>query len=405
MKKHRIKRSILLMLALVLVLTPLSLGTRPGLARAEQEPAGLLSEGRMGTAGTSDAASSVPVSISKDFEDGTLQGWYGRGGSEVLTVSPNAAHTGSYGLQVTGRTQGWNGPQLDVTPIMETGKTYHLSAWVKLPAGTASSPVSIVVQRTTDGANAYELVKSVQASDSGWVKLSGEYTLQHPIESLAVYIESFDYPTLDFYVDDVVIERAPDPVPIEIQKDIPSLKDVFAGQFKLGTAVLVNEIQNPTSPDAELVRKHFNSLTAGNELKWDATEPTEGQFNFTAADKIVNFAMDNGIAMRGHTLIWHSQTPKWVFYDSDGNLASKELLYARMKKHIDTVVGRYKGKIYAWDVVNEVIEPGDQKPGAFATAYGIKLQARNSLKRRSFMHMRPIRTPSCSSTITTRMIP
>ncbi|WP_152401534.1 endo-1,4-beta-xylanase [Paenibacillus cellulositrophicus] len=363
MKKHRIKRSILLMLALVLVLAPLSLGTRPGLASAEQESAGPLSEGRMGTAGTSDAAASVPVSISKDFEDGTLQGWYGRGGNEVLTVSPNAAHTGSYGMQVTGRTQGWNGPQLDVTPIMETGKTYHLSAWVKLPAGTASSPVSIVVQRTTDGANAYELVKSVQASDSGWVKLSGEYTLQHPIESLAVYIESFDVPTLDFYVDDVVIERAPDPVPIEIQKDIPSLKDVFAGQFKLGTAVLVNEIQNPNSPDAELVRKHFNSLTAGNELKWDATEPAEGQFNFTAADKIVSFATENGIAMRGHTLIWHSQTPKWVFYDSDGNLASKELLYARMKKHIDTVVGRYKGKIYAWDVVNEVIEPGDQKPG------------------------------------------
>ncbi|MGN7357206.1 endo-1,4-beta-xylanase [Paenibacillus sp. SAF-054] len=363
MKEHRIKRTALLLLALILVLAPLSLGTRPGLARAEQESPGLQSLDRVETAGKGDAAASVPASISKDFEDGTLQGWYGRGGSEILTVSPIAAHTGSYGMQVTGRTQGWNGPQLDVTPIMEKGKTYQLSAWIKLPAGTPSSPVSIVVQRTTDGANAYELVKTVQASDSGWVKLSGEYTLQQPIEGLAVYIESFDVPTLDYYVDDVVMERAPDPVPIEIQKDIPSLKDVFAGQFKLGTAVLVNEIQNPNSPDAELVRKHFDSLTAGNELKWDATEPTEGQFNFTAADKIVNFATDNGIAMRGHTLIWHSQTPKWVFYDSSGNLASKELLYARMKKHIDTVAGRYKGKIYAWDVVNEVIEPGDQKPG------------------------------------------
>ncbi len=111
---------------------------------------------------------------------------------------------------------------------METGKTYRLSAWVKLPAGTPGSPVSMVIQRTTGGTNAYEVVKSVQAGDSGWVKLSGEYTLQQPIESLAVYFESFDHPTLDFYVDDVVIERAPDPVPIEIQKDIPSLKDVFA---------------------------------------------------------------------------------------------------------------------------------------------------------------------------------
>ncbi|GIO29538.1 MULTISPECIES: endo-1,4-beta-xylanase [Paenibacillus] len=363
MKKHRIKRSILLMIALVLVLAPLSLGTRLNSASAQQESQGPLSEARAGTSETSNGATSGPGRISKDFEDGTLQGWFGRGGNEILTVSPLAAHTGSYGMQVTGRTQGWNGPQLDVTPIMETGKTYHLSAWVKLPAGTPSSPVSMMVQRTTGGSNTYEAVKSVQAGDSGWVKLSGEYMLQQPIESLAVYFESFDHPTLDFYVDDVVIERAPDPVPIEIQKDIPSLKDVFAGQFKLGTALLVNEIKNPNGPDAELVRKHFNSLTAGNELKWDATEPAEGQFNFTAADNIVNFAMDNGIAMRGHTLVWHSQTPKWVFYDSNGNLASKELLYARMKKHIDAVVGRYKGKIYAWDVVNEVIEPGDKKPG------------------------------------------
>lgn len=381
MKKHRMKRAILLMLALVLVLAPLSLGTHPNVASAEQESHGPLTEGRAGTAETSDAAASVPVSISKDFEDGTLQGWYGRGGSEVLTVSPIAAHTGSYGMQVTGRTQGWNGPQLDVTPIMETGKTYHLSAWIKLPAGTPSSPVSIVVQRTTDGVNAYELVKSVQAGDSEWVRLSGEYTLQQPIESLAVYIESFDNPTLEFYVDDVVIERAPDPVPIEIQKDIPNLKDVFAGQFKLGAALLVNEIENPNGPDAELIKKHFNSLTAGNELKWDATEPAEGQFNFTAADKIVNFALDNGIAMRGHTLIWHSQTPKWVFYDSSGNLASKELLYARMKKHIDTVVGRYKGKIYAWDVVNEVIEPGDQKPGGLRNSLWFQIAGEEFIEK------------------------
>lgn len=153
------------------------------------------------------------------------------------------------------------------------------------------------------------------------------------------------------------------PATIEVQQDIPALKDVFKDDFKLGTALLVNEISDPDGPDAQLIKKHFNSMTAGNELKWDATEPREGQFNFTRADKIVDFAMNNGIAFRGHTLVWHSQTPGWVFHDDKGNLVSKEVLFARMKKHIETEVGRYKGKVYAWDVVNEVIEPGDKQPG------------------------------------------
>ncbi|MCM3629843.1 endo-1,4-beta-xylanase [Paenibacillus glycanilyticus] len=177
------------------------------------------------------------------------------------------------------------------------------------------------------------------------------------------------------------MEQLPDPEPIVIQQDIPSLKDVFADDFKLGTAVLVNEIEDANGPDAQLVKKHFNSLTAGNELKWDATEPQEGQFNFTRSDKIVDFAVQNGIAMRGHTLIWHSQTPNWVFYDENGNLASKELLFARMKRHIDNVIGRYKGKIYAWDVVNEVLEPGDKQPGGLRNSLWYKIAGEEFIEK------------------------
>nr|WP_318280950.1 endo-1,4-beta-xylanase [Paenibacillus bovis] len=157
-------------------------------------------------------------------------------------------------------------------------------------------------------------------------------------------------------------EQPEDPGPIVIEENIPSLQDVFKDNFILGTSLGVNEIYNTEGPDAQLIKKHFNSITPANELKWDATEPQEGKFNFTRSDRIVEFAEENDIALRGHTLIWYSQTPNWVFYDEDGNLASKELLYARMKHHIETVVGRYKGKIYAWDVVNEVLEPADGLP-------------------------------------------
>ncbi|WP_372662530.1 endo-1,4-beta-xylanase [Cohnella sp.] len=323
-----------------------SAATQIAVKEADGEPAAVRSAGRIAT----------------DFEDGTVQGWIGRGGTEVLTAAAEAVHSGKYGLQVTGRKESWNGPQLDVTPLMEKGTTYMLTAWLKLPAGIPDSSVSMTVHRTTKGKDTYEFVASDTITAGKWVKLTAKYEVLFEVEKLAVYFESSANPTLDFYVDDFQIERNQEPQKIEVQQDIPALKDVFKDDFMLGSALLVNEIYDPDGPDAQLLKKHFNSLTAGNELKWDATEPREGQFNFSRADQIVDFAMANGIAFRGHTLIWHSQTPNWVFHDDKGNLVSKEVLFQRMKKHIETVVGRYKGKVYAWDVVNEVIEPGDKQP-------------------------------------------
>ncbi|MFD1956465.1 endo-1,4-beta-xylanase [Paenibacillus thailandensis] len=338
MNSKRLNRKISLLLALVLVLTTVTVGPRE--TKAEPEPA----------------------AVTSDFEDGTVQGWFGRGGTEALTATADAAHSGAYGLQVDGRTQGWHGPMLDVTQAMPSGKTYALSSWVRLPEGTPDAPVSMTIQRTAGGTTYYENVGSVTATAGGWTKLAGEYKLNGTPESIAVYFESFSNPTLVFYMDDFRMEATADEPPIEIEKDIPSLKDVFAGDFMLGSSFLVSEIADPDGPHAQLLEKHFNALTAGNELKWDATEPQEGQFDFTRADRAFHFAQASGIAFRGHTLVWHSQTPDWVFYDEKGNLASKELLYERMKRHIETVMGRYKGQIYAWDVVNEVIEPGDNRP-------------------------------------------
>ncbi|AFH62890.1 endo-1,4-beta-xylanase [Paenibacillus caseinilyticus] len=319
--------------------------------------AALLGTTFMSLAAMPNRANAEPESLSYDFEDGTTQGWYGRGGSEVLTAAALAAHSGVYGLQVEGRTQGWNGPQADITSMMKEGQPYALSAWLRLPAGTPDASVSMTIQRTTGGTDHYENVTSGPVQAGGWVRLKGEYTLPAASEKVTIYFESPDHLTLAFYIDDIRIERLPDSPPAAIQEDIPSLKDVFEDDFMLGSAFLVSEIADPNGPDAKLLKKHFNSLTAGNELKWDATEPQEGTFDFTRADQAFRFAVDHGMAFRGHTLVWHSQTPDWVFRGADGNLASKEVLLQRMKRHIDTVVGRYKGRIYAWDVVNEVIDP------------------------------------------------
>ena len=90
-------------------------------------------------------------------------------------------------------------------------------------------------------------------------------------------------------------------------------------------------------------------------MKIAPIHPEENRYNWTAADSIVAFAQQNGLKVRGHNLCWHNQVPAWMFKDSSGKMVNKAILLQRLKDHITTVVSRYKGKIYAWDVVNEAI--------------------------------------------------
>ncbi|WP_128660713.1 endo-1,4-beta-xylanase [Paenibacillus sp. 598K] len=134
-------------------------------------------------------------------------------------------------------------------------------------------------------------------------------------------------------------------------QELAKLKNVFQGQFLVGAAV------NPRTlvDQRDLLREHFNSVTAENEMKFERLQPEEGRYTFEHADRMMDFAKEYGIGVRGHTLVWHNQTPAWVFEDGSGGTIDREGLLARMKSHIDTVVGRYKGEIYAWDVVNEAV--------------------------------------------------
>jgi len=131
------------------------------------------------------------------------------------------------------------------------------------------------------------------------------------------------------------------------------LKDYYKAYFNIGVAIRPQDV---TGPEADLILKHFNSITAENAMKMEPIHPKENEFNWDPADKIAAFAKTNGLKMRGHTLCWHSQAPAWMFKDANGNDVSKEVLLQRLKDHITAVVTRYKGTIYAWDVVNEVID-------------------------------------------------
>jgi len=136
----------------------------------------------------------------------------------------------------------------------------------------------------------------------------------------------------------------------------PALKDVFKNDFLIGAALNPSHFCETNAREAALVQQQFNAITPENALKWESVHPAPGRYNFRLADRYVAFGEKNGMFIVGHTLVWHNQTPDWVFKDDKGKPVAREVLLERMRDHIFTVVGRYKGRIKGWDVVNEAVE-------------------------------------------------
>lgn len=139
------------------------------------------------------------------------------------------------------------------------------------------------------------------------------------------------------------------------KSEIPSFQSSFPN-LPIGAAIKYSYL-NPSEPHYALLR-HFGALVFENDMKQESIQPVEGYFNFKRADDLVAYAEQNGKKLRGHTLVWHNQVPAWFFQSSSDKSkpATKEELLSRMETHIRTLVGRYKGKIDSWDVVNEVVD-------------------------------------------------
>ena len=135
----------------------------------------------------------------------------------------------------------------------------------------------------------------------------------------------------------------------------PTLKDAYNGCFLVGAALNPSQFTGENARQAALIKAQFDTISPENVLKWERVHPQPDKYNFGPSDQYVDFGQQNHMFIIGHTLIWHSQTPKWVFEDANGNPVSRKVLLKRMRDHIQTVVGRYKGRVNGWDVVNEVV--------------------------------------------------
>jgi endo-1,4-beta-xylanase len=154
-------------------------------------------------------------------------------------------------------------------------------------------------------------------------------------------------------------------------KEPATLKDALKGRFYIGAALNSRQFWEKDTADVDIIKSQFNAIVPENCMKSMYLQPKEGEFFFEDADKFVEFGEQNGMWITGHCLIWHSQLSAWFCVDENGENVTPEVLKARMKSHISTVVGRYKGRIHGWDVVNEaILEDGSYRNSKFYEILG-----------------------------------
>jgi len=134
-----------------------------------------------------------------------------------------------------------------------------------------------------------------------------------------------------------------------------SLKNTFKDSFRIGVALNRGQIMGKEPEVYNILEKHFNSITPENILKWEEVHPEPDCYDFEAADRYVELGEKYNLQIIGHCLVWFFQTPVWVFQDAKGKPLGREALLEQMRDHIFTVMGRYKGRIHGWDVVNEAV--------------------------------------------------
>lgn len=150
-----------------------------------------------------------------------------------------------------------------------------------------------------------------------------------------------------------------------------TLKDAYKGSFKIGTALNESIVSGTDAESQAIVLQQFNSITPENVMKAAPINPEPGVYNWGPVDDLVDFGEANDLFIVAHTLVWHNQTPAWFFTDENGNPNTPDQQIERMRSHIETVAGRYAGRVQAWDVVNEVIDnDGSYRPTTWINGVG-----------------------------------
>ncbi|MBO4636235.1 MAG: endo-1,4-beta-xylanase [Clostridiales bacterium] len=334
----------------------------------QSAPADTEATGDTGTPET-EAPETDPVEVSNPLEivenfDGTTDYWRVNGDCTVTIENGDAI--------ITDRASANAGIEIPCDAFR--GNTIHTAAVIK----STNDMVRLSLRYNIYGNVSYVNIAGVTPMGSIAQSVAGDITIPDNATDIVVYLEATD--VKDITVQSMSISVVGDyndltNTPVATLQDASgyeSLAELYADYFKMGSAVPATVMTNPNEEFRTLLVTEFNSVTPENELKPENVLDAETTLadpetynecpaiHFDAARPILDFCQENGIPMRGHTLVWYSQTPSWFFYenyDVNGELADRELMLTRMENYIDSVMNwceeNYPGVIYAWDVVNE----------------------------------------------------
>jgi endo-1,4-beta-xylanase len=302
--------------------------------------------------------------ISTTFEDDGLDGWSSRTGSSTLTNTTAEAHSGTHSLLVTGRVANYDGPQINVSDKMYVGSVYNASVWVMLqPTDGSNHILNMSLQTTLDGNTSYPSMTAYPGvtipADGNWHQISVmRYNMANNYDPGAAYLYLQTVPAsgndlVSFYVDDFQLTYVPPPA---IQPNLASIFQTLAPFFRVGAEVDLTDLSGPHN---QLLTKHFDSITSGNDMKWGSVEATLGTYTYENADSEVGMAVCNEMHVRGHNLVWSTgeQTPAYATGDGTNSAANQATVTANIQEHIQSEVQHFGTAVYAWDVVNEPIDP------------------------------------------------
>jgi endo-1,4-beta-xylanase len=302
--------------------------------------------------------------ISTNFEDGGLDGWSSRSGSSTLTNTTAEAYDSTNSLLITGRTANYDGPQISVSNKMYNGSRYSVSVWVMLlPTDGSSHVLNISLQATLSGNVSYPSVTSYPGvtilADGNWHQISvPAYNMSNSYSPGQAFLYIQTVPAsgndlVSFYIDDFQLTYIPPPT---IQTNIPSIFETLSAFFPIGAAVDSTDV---SGPHEQLLTKHFDSITSENDMKWSSVEAALGVYTYATADTQVGVAVCHDMRVRGQNLVWSTgeQTPSYAFGDGTNSPANQATVTANIQEHIKAEVTHFGTQVYAWDVVNEPLDP------------------------------------------------
>jgi len=302
--------------------------------------------------------------ITSNFEDGGTDGWSSRTGSSTVANSTVAAHGGTHSLLTTGRVANYDGPQISVNNKMYAGSQYNLSGWVLLqPTDGTNHVINMSLQYTLNGTTNFPSITPYPGvtilADGQWHQISvNNFTVPSSYDPGTAFVYFQTVPPsgsdlVSFYIDDFQLTYVQPPM---IQTDIPSIYKRYQDFFTVGAEIDTTDL---TGPHAQLLKMHFASITSGNDMKWSSVESAKGVFDYTNADAEVGLAECSNMKVRGHNLVWSTgaQTPAYATGDGTNSPANQAVVTANIQEHIQNEVQHFGSLVYAWDVVNEPIDP------------------------------------------------